>query len=275
MRRLRSRLTTRTCQRQRPQYRLTDFVSRKVADLSKLVLHVDLWNVDATREDNCVKHASQTSPNISSVITAAYPQVNAQRNPPTFPYNDPGYGSHYQNGYEPATRAFTHGSVSSAIQMPMPRSSQDVTALREGSVARNLIGSASACAVRLEYPEGKVGIWFVLQDLSVRTEGWFRLKMSLFNLAEFVINEDVNVPTPTNRELYTEAPCLSMAFSQPFRVYSAKKFPGVMETTPLSQAFASQGIKIPIRKPDGNKKRKAGDEEDPEDESPEDGNYDE
>jgi hypothetical protein len=35
-------------------------------------------------------------------------------------------------------------------------------------------------------------------------------------------------------------------------VYSAKKFPGVIESTDLSKAFASQGIKIPIRK-DGPK----------------------
>jgi hypothetical protein len=35
-------------------------------------------------------------------------------------------------------------------------------------------------------------------------------------------------------------------------VYSAKKFPGVIESTPLSKCFAGQGIKIPIRK-DGPK----------------------
>ena len=48
------------------------------------------------------------------------------------------------------------------------------------------------------------------------------------------------------------APVLSTCFSDPFQVYSAKKFPGVIESTPLSKAFASQGIKIPIRK-DGPK----------------------
>lgn len=31
-------------------------------------------------------------------------------------------------------------------------------------------------------------------------------------------------------------------------MYSAKKFPGVCESTPLSKTFAAQGIKIPIRK---------------------------
>ncbi|UKZ73447.1 hypothetical protein TrVFT333_001094 [Trichoderma virens FT-333] len=44
-----------------------------------------------------------------------------------------------------------------------------------------------------------------------------------------------------------------------FNVYSAKKFPGVCESTPLSKTFAAQGIKIPIRK-DAN--LKGGDGED-------------
>lgn len=41
---------------------------------------------------------------------------------------------------------------------------------------------------------------------------------------------------------------LAMTFSETFQVFSAKKFPGVIESTPLSKAFATQGIKIPIRK---------------------------
>lgn len=44
------------------------------------------------------------------------------------------------------------------------------------------------------------------------------------------------------------APILSSCFSKEFSVYSAKKFPGVCESTPLSKTFAGQGIKIPIRK---------------------------
>ena len=44
------------------------------------------------------------------------------------------------------------------------------------------------------------------------------------------------------------APVLAWTFSKPFQVYSAKKFPGVIESTHLSKKFADQGIKIPIRK---------------------------
>lgn len=44
------------------------------------------------------------------------------------------------------------------------------------------------------------------------------------------------------------APVLASCFSETFTVYSAKKFPGVVDSTALSKCFATQGIKIPIRK---------------------------
>ena len=43
------------------------------------------------------------------------------------------------------------------------------------------------------------------------------------------------------------APVLASVFSDVFQVFSAKKFPGVIESSPLSKCFALQGIKIPIR----------------------------
>lgn len=43
-----------------------------------------------------------------------------------------------------------------------------------GMFTRNLIGSLSVNAFKLVDTEGKTGFWFVLQDLSVRTEGFFR-----------------------------------------------------------------------------------------------------
>jgi hypothetical protein len=45
-----------------------------------------------------------------------------------------------------------------------------------------------------------------------------------------------------------KAPVLASVFSDVFQVFSAKKFPGVCESTALSKCFATQGIKIPIRK---------------------------
>lgn len=142
---------------------------------------------------------------------------------------------------------------------------------------RNLIGSLSASAFRLTDPDMKMGVWFILQDLSVRTEGTFRLKMNFVNVGATPHSPGIRQPsstsatsdrcpspssaepnpasgsrTPTGHLNTGSAPVLASCFSDVFQVFSAKKFPGVIESTALSKCFATQGIKIPIRK-DGPK----------------------
>ena len=51
---------------------------------------------------------------------------------------------------------------------------QDPRSAPGGMFTRNLIGSLCVSAFKLTDPEGAMGIWFILQDLSVRTEGSFR-----------------------------------------------------------------------------------------------------
>ena len=51
---------------------------------------------------------------------------------------------------------------------------QDPRSAPAGMFTRNLIGSLCVSAFKLTDPEGKLGVWFILQDLSVRTEGAFR-----------------------------------------------------------------------------------------------------
>jgi hypothetical protein len=57
-----------------------------------------------------------------------------------------------------------------SIQQRMPQANSQPA----GMFTRNLIGSLAASAFRLTDPDDRIGIWFVLQDLSVRTEGTFR-----------------------------------------------------------------------------------------------------
>jgi hypothetical protein len=129
---------------------------------------------------------------------------------------------------------------------------------------RNLIGSLAASAFRLTDPSDKIGIWFVLQDLSVRTEGTFRLRFSFVNVGVPVhpaaVGQGKNVSTTTVNT--GRAPVLASCYSDSFQVYSAKRFPGVVESTGLSKCFATQGIKIPIRKDGPGKGEKDKDFED-------------
>ncbi|MCJ1355756.1 MAG: hypothetical protein MMC33_005748 [Icmadophila ericetorum] len=131
----------------------------------------------------------------------------------------------------------SQGPLLSPQQMMPP--SSDPRSAPAGMFTRNLIGSLCVSAFKLTDPDGQMGVWFILQDLSVRTEGSFRLKMNF-----------VNVGSPTTPQTLNNgsAPVLASTFSNVFQVFSAKKFPGVIESTALSKCFATQGIKIPIRK---------------------------
>lgn len=62
-----------------------------------------------------------------------------------------------------------------------------------------------------------------------------------------------------------KAPVLASCFSEVFSVFSAKKFPGVCDSTMLSKTFAAQGIKIPIRKDGASKGGRGGGDDDDDD----------
>ncbi|KAI9863265.1 MAG: hypothetical protein M1824_000465 [Vezdaea acicularis] len=233
-------------------------------DTSFFVLTVDLWSADGNREVNLVRH-SATSPSISAATSSSYPPPPEPS--PQSAYYQPQqylnqYGQpigHHQNGYAPPPPPsqpgyYNHGPISNGPMAPAapmqsngysyPRPMTTMTAQPQGQPSgmftRNLIGSLSASAFKLTDPDNKIGVWFILQDLSVRTEGSFRLKLNFVNVGS---GSQLNQGS---------APVLASTYSDMFQVFSAKKFPGVIESTSLSKCFATQGIKIPIRK-DGPK----------------------
>ncbi|KAF9197613.1 hypothetical protein BGZ49_001862 [Haplosporangium sp. Z 27] len=97
--------------------------------------------------------------------------------------------------------------------------------------------------------------FFVFPDLSVRMEGTYRLKFSLYEM----VGKEVHF--------------CAHVISDPLVVYSAKKFPGMEESTRLSQYFAEQGLKIRIRKEVRPKKRTRGDIAAPSSQSPTDSQH--
>jgi len=52
------------------------------------------------------------------------------------------------------------------------------------------------------------------------------------------------------------SPVLAQTFTKQFTVYSAKRFPGVPDTTALSIALGNQGQKLPLRNRHGSSKRR-------------------
>jgi len=165
-------------------------------DTAFFVLTVDLWSAEGTREVNLVRH-SATSPSISAATSSSYPPP--PQTPSTYvPYPQPQqtyqhpYGQPIPNPHNPYQPAPPpppqHGYYTSPTGLPMtptgyyqhppPLPSPQVPHPQQpapsGMFTRNLIGSLSASAFRLTDPDNKIGVWFILQDLSVRTEGNFR-----------------------------------------------------------------------------------------------------
>jgi hypothetical protein len=146
-------------------------IEHNADDGSFFVLQVDLWDKDAISEVNIVRSsASSPAVSISTATTTSYP-------PPTERsldyYGMPGYGPIYDPNtgtqfmpHVPA--AYGPGGVGSTSSM----------------FTRNLIGSLTVNASSLNDVEKKPGFWFVLQDLSVRTEGWFRYAPPFPNLSQ-------------------------------------------------------------------------------------------
>lgn len=210
-----------------------------------------------------------------------YPQQNPYGQPVGYPMNGYYGGNPQQLAYQNPQAAYypqyypPGGHMQPAPQQPVPAPG--------GMFTRNLIGSLSASAFRLTDPDNKIGVWFILQDLSVRTEGIFRYvpspskkkkkicppRMQLTSSSLKMNFVNVGAPSENGQPVlnHGSAPVLASVFSEPFQVFSAKKFPGVIESTPLSKCFALQGIKIPIRK-DGVKgsRARAGEGEEEQDE---------
>ena len=102
--------------------------------------------------------------------------------------------------------------------------------------------------------------YFIFPDLSVRHEGKYRLSFNLFEELKEAKDADSepalgNPEHPNNKLLRSSpmAPHSHVHFrlevkSEPFVVYSAKKFPGLAESTALSRVVAEQGCRVRIRR---------------------------
>ena len=107
--------------------------------------------------------------------TSAPSFVSAPLPPPPVP------SQAQQQGYynTPAATPITPTTYQQAMmqgQGPLlsPSGSCDPRSHPSGMFTRNLIGSLCVSAFKLTDPDNQMGVWFILQDLSVRTEGSFR-----------------------------------------------------------------------------------------------------
>ncbi|KAI9350531.1 velvet factor-domain-containing protein [Zopfochytrium polystomum] len=95
------------------------------------------------------------------------------------------------------------------------------------TVLRCLLGSLSSMCQILHDTDDRDGYFFTFPDLSVRLQGLYRLRFVVVDVRH--------------------CKSVALAWSDVFEVFSAKMFPGMTQSTPLSRRFARQGVGIHIR----------------------------
>ncbi|SJX61010.1 related to velvet A protein [Sporisorium reilianum f. sp. reilianum] len=129
---------------------------------------------------------------------------------------------------------------------------EELHLLNDGKT-RYTSGSCVSCLYHLKDIDGSHQGFFVFPDLSIRVEGRYRLKLCLFETIGHAVHH-----------------CKSI-YSDPFHVYTAKRFPGMEESTRLSKSFAEQGLKVRVRKHPRSRRRgskRTKDESDASDDAP-------
>ncbi|KAJ4307147.1 hypothetical protein N0V88_000525 [Collariella sp. IMI 366227] len=97
--------------------------------------------------------------------------------------------------------------------------------------------------------------YFLFPDLSVRHEGRYKLTFNLYEETKEDKDKDKESDGESQPSILGLGPATGGSFdfrmeirSQEFIVYSAKKFPGLAESTPLSRVVAEQGCRVRIRR---------------------------
>ncbi|KAL2752825.1 hypothetical protein ACRALDRAFT_1065854 [Sodiomyces alcalophilus JCM 7366] len=98
------------------------------------------------------------------------------------------------------------------------------------------MGSLAASAFVGEDENGEEGCFFCFSDLSCRTSGEYRLRFS------------VVVLDPLRGKVGKNSSIRASVMSDVFTVYSAKDFPGMLASTPLTRRLRDQGCLISIKK---------------------------
>lgn len=101
---------------------------------------------------------------------------------------------------------------------------------------RRLMGSLVSTPFVGQDENGQEGCFFCFSDLSCRTPGSFRLKFTLMMI------------DPSRAGFVKHFPILAEIKSEPFKVYSAKEFPGMVASSSLAKRLKEQGCIISIKK---------------------------
>ena len=118
--------------------------------------------------------------------------INSTASPPSnAPYVpiDPQFAIGAPQAMHTAHQAFPYGPTASAFQPGLSvQHSGQYAHINQSEVYDTLIGTSIASGVPIKDDQDQINVLFVFGDLSVRTEGKFRLRLRLTNIGESVVS---------------------------------------------------------------------------------------
>ncbi|TRM62227.1 velvet factor-domain-containing protein [Schizophyllum amplum] len=112
-------------------------------------------------------------------------------------------------------------------------------------VTEHLVGGKVTTATKITF-DGQPMVVFAFPDLSVRLEGHFYLRYSLFDLT-------LSLPSPgCERPLFN---CQAECYGGVFRVYPTKEAPSLPTSTPMTKALYDAGLRITFRSRERKRRR--------------------
>ncbi|KDQ18353.1 hypothetical protein BOTBODRAFT_28767 [Botryobasidium botryosum FD-172 SS1] len=112
------------------------------------------------------------------------------------------------------------------------------------NLTSSLFGSTFVHATQMKDEDGVPVVFFVFADLSVKMEGYFKLRYRCFD----ILSASQVGSTPIAAELHSGV----------FVVYSTKEFPGLQASTALTRHLSRWGVKVNLREERPRKGDKGG-----------------
>lgn len=139
----------------------------------------------------------------------------------------------------------------------------------EGTPSDTMAGTLVSSLHRLKDIDNKDGAFFIFGDISIKVQGWYKLRFTLYELQPtFISLPDLpQYQAMDPCDMLGTYQCLGHATSDKFQVVLPKDFKGLEESTYLSRAFSDQGVRLRLRKEArgmmSNKRSLGGDSDQP------------
>ena len=173
------------------------------------------------RRSSCESHAEeqlqgQSTPLLSGKAFVSPFYVNADPDPSTAPIHPSPHQEEQDNDQDRIPDVQLPSPLQTSKKQPYPQS-QTQTKTQTKTVPNHK-------------PDAKIpSTFFIFSDLSTRTAGLYRLRFQLINWGHV---EDTG----------QQMPVLAEAWTEPFRVYPAKDFPGMRDSSPLAEGLKELGF---------------------------------